>query len=109
MTIIEFYNYEEKVFELQDKLSNKTGVIFWVGTLFLAGFTPLPYKVFTITSGFIGFNFYLFVIISLISRGLRFFIVSYLSMKFGDKFEILLKKEGFKWFTIVGVIIVVIF
>ena len=44
MTIIEFYNYEEKVFELQDKLSNKTGVIFWVGTLFLAGFTPLPTK-----------------------------------------------------------------
>ena len=106
MSIIEFYNYEDKVFELQDKLSNKTGVIFWIGTLFLAGFTPLPYKVFTITSGFIGFNFYLFIIISLISRGLRFFIVSYLSMKFGDKFEILLKKEGFKWFTIVGVIIV---
>ena len=108
MTIIEFYNYEEKVFELQDKLSNKTGVIFWVGTLFLAGFTPLPYKVFTITSGFIGFNFYLFVIISLISRGLRFFIVSYLSMKFGDKFEILLKKDGFKWFTIIGILIVLI-
>ena len=109
MTIIEFYNYEEKVFELQDKLSNKTGLVFWIGTLFLAGFTPLPYKVFTITSGFIGFNIYLFILISLISRGLRFFIVSYLSMKFGDKFEILLKKEGFKWFTIIGIIIVLIF
>ena len=60
MSIIEFYNYEEKVFVLQDKLSNKTGVVFWIGTLFLAGFTPLPYKVFTITSGFIGFNIYLY-------------------------------------------------
>ena len=58
MTIIEFYNYEEKVFDLQDKLSNKAGLVFWIGTLFLAGFTPLPYKVFTITSGFIGFNFF---------------------------------------------------
>ena len=108
MSIIELYNYEDKVFELQDKLSNKAGLIFWIGTLFLAGFTPLPYKVFTITSGFIGFNIYVFILISLISRGLRFFIVSYLSMKFGDKFEILLKKEGFKWFTIIGVLIVLI-
>ena len=108
MSIIEFYNYEDKVFKLQDKLSNKAGLIFWIGTLFLAGFTPLPYKVFTITSGFIGFNLYIFIIISFISRGLRFFIVSYLSMKFGDKFEILLKKEGFMWFTIIGILIVLI-
>ena len=107
MSIIEFYNYEDKVFELQEKLSNKAGLVFWIGTLFLAGFTPLPYKVFTITSGFIGFNLYIFIIISLISRGLRFFIVAYFSMKFGDKFEILLKKEGFKWFTIVGILIVI--
>ena len=108
MSIIEFYNYENKVFELQEKLSNKAGLVFWIGTLFLAGFTPLPYKVFTITSGFIGFNLYIFILISLISRGLRFFFVSYLSMKFGDKFEILLKKEGFKWFTIVGILIVLV-
>ena len=108
MSIIEFYNYENKVFELQEKLSNKAGLVFWIGTLFLAGFTPLPYKVFTITSGFIGFNIYIFIIISLISRGLRFFIVSYFSMKFGDKFEILLKKEGFKLFTIVGILIVIV-
>tara|TARA_B100001057_G_scaffold47371_1_gene42203 strand:- start:1701 stop:2297 length:597 start_codon:yes stop_codon:yes gene_type:complete len=108
MSVIKFYGYEDKVFELQDKLSNKAGLIFWIGTLFLAGFTPLPYKVFTITSGFIGFNLYIFILISVISRGLRFFIVSYLSMKLGDKFKILLKKDGFKWFTIVGILIVLI-
>ncbi len=106
MSIIEFYNYENKVFELQEKLSNKTGLVFWVGTLFLAGFTPLPYKVFTITSGFIGFNLYIFIVISLISRGLRFFIVSYFSMKFGEKFVFFLKKEGFLWFTVIGILIV---
>ena len=108
MSIIEFYNYENKVFELQDRLSNKAGLVFWIGTLFLAGFTPLPYKVFTITSGFIGFNIYIFIVISLISRGLRFFIVSYLTMRFGDKFEVLFKKEGFKLFTLVGILIVLI-
>tara|TARA_B100001057_G_scaffold397834_1_gene408134 strand:+ start:15 stop:611 length:597 start_codon:yes stop_codon:yes gene_type:complete len=108
MSIIEFYNYENKVFELQDRLSNKSGLVFWIGTLFLAGFTPLPYKVFTITSGFIGFNIYIFILISLISRGLRFFIVSYLTMRFGNKFEAILKKEGFKWFTLAGILIVLI-
>ncbi len=108
MSVIEFYNYEEKVYELQEKLSKKTGVLFWLGTLFLAGFTPLPYKVFTITSGIIGFNLILFIIISLISRGLRFFIVSYLSMKFGEKFSQQLEKDGARWFTILGVIIVII-
>ena len=108
MSVIEFYNYEEKDYELQEKLSKRTGVLFWLGTLFLAGFTPLPYKVFTITSGIIGFNLILFIIISLISRGLRFFIVSYLSMKFGEKFTQQLEKDGARWFTVVGVIIVII-
>ena len=108
MTIIEFYNYEEKVFELQDKLSNKAGLVFWIGTLFLAGFTPLPYKVFTIASGLIGFNIVTFILISLVSRGLRFFIVSYLSYKFGDFFTEFMNSHGSKWFTIIGILIVIV-
>ena len=108
MSIIEFYNYEDKVFELQEKLSNKAGLVFWIGTLFLAGFTPLPYKVFTIASGLIGFNILIFIFISLISRGLRFFIISYLSYKFGDIFTQFMEKHGSKWFTIIGIFILVI-
>ena len=45
MTVFEFYGYEEKVLNLQNKMSSKSGIIFWLGTLFLAGFTPLPFKV----------------------------------------------------------------
>ena len=56
----------------------------------------------------IGFNFLLFVLISLISRGLRFFIVSYLSYKFGDLFNEYMDKHGSKWFTIIGILIVII-
>ena len=106
--VITFYGYEDKLISLKNNLINNEGFYAWLSILFLAGFTPLPYKVFTITSGFIGFNLYVFIIISLISRGLRFFIVSYLSMKFGDKFEILLEKEGSKWFAIIGILIVLI-
>ena len=80
----------------------------WLGILFLAGFTPLPYKVFTIASGLIGFNIIIFILISLMSRGLRFFIVSYLSYRFGDLFTQFMEKHGSKWFTILGISIVAI-
>ena len=106
--IMSFYGYEDKLSEIKENLINSDGFYAWLGVLFLAGFTPLPYKVFTIASGLIGFNFLIFVLISLISRGLRFFIVSYLSYKFGDLFNEYMDKHGSKWFTIIGILIVII-
>ena len=108
MTVIEFYGYEEKVLNLQNKMSSKSGILFWLGTLFLAGFTPLPFKVFTITSGIISFNIIIFFFICLISRGLRFFIVAFLSAKFGESFGSFLEKKGGMWFSIIGVVLVII-
>jgi len=108
MTVIEFYGYEEKVLDLQNKMSTKSGIIFWLGTLFLAGFTPLPFKVFTITSGIIGFNIIVFFFICLISRGLRFYIVAFFSVKFGKAFESFIEKKGAIWFSIIGVALVAI-
>jgi len=107
--VVEFYGYEEKVISLKDNLTKSTGLYIWLATLFLAGFTPLPFKVFTITSGMIGFNFLIFFFICLISRGLRFFIVSYLSFKFGDTFNKFMRTEAAKWFTILGILIIAIF
>ena len=106
--IMSFYGYEDKLSKVKENLVNSDGFYAWLGVLFLAGFTPLPYKVFTIASGLIGFNFLIFVLISLISRGLRFFIVSYLSYKFGDLFNEYMDKHGSKWFTIIGILIVII-
>ncbi len=108
MHIIEFYNYENKVIDIKDALSHGDGFYAWLAILFLAGFTPLPYKVFTIASGLISFNLITFILISLISRGLRFYIVSYLSSKFGDTFTNYVNKYGQRWFSIIGVIIVII-
>ena len=106
--IMSFYGYEDKLSKIKENLVNSDGFYAWLGVLFLAGFTPLPYKVFTIASGLIGFNFLIFILISLISRGLRFFIVSYLSYKFGDLFNEYMDKNGSKWFTIIGILIVII-
>ena len=108
MQIMNFYGYEEKLNNLKNNLINSEGFYAWLSILFLAGFTPLPYKVFTIASGLIGFNILVFILISLISRGLRFFIVSYLSYKFGNIFTEFMDKHGSKWFTIVGILIVIV-
>ena len=108
MNVMTFYGYENKLISLKNNLINNQGFYAWLSILFLAGFTPLPYKVFTIASGLIGFNLIIFIFISLISRGLRFFIVSYLSYKFGDLFTQFMNRHGSKWFTITGIIIVII-
>ena len=108
MNVIEFYGYEEKVINLKDNLSSGNNFIYFLGTLFLAGFTPLPFKVFTITSGMIGFNIFIFFAVCLVSRALRFFVVSYLSFKFGDTFNKFMEKDAAKWFSIVGLVIVAI-
>ena len=106
--VMTFYGYENKLINIKNNLIQSEGFYAWLGILFLAGFTPLPYKVFTITSGLIGFNILIFIIISLISRGLRFFIVSYLSYKFGNLFSQFMEKHGSKWFTIIGIVVVLI-
>ena len=109
MHIIEFYNYEDKVENLKLNMLEGNGFIAWLSILFLAGFTPLPYKAFTIASGLIAFNLPVFIIVSLISRSLRFFIVAFLTYKFGELFNEYMNKHGSKWFTAIGILIVIIF
>ena len=107
--LIEFYGYEEQVLELKNQLSSKgRAYSAWLGTLFLAGFTPLPFKLFTITSGIINFNIFAFFFICLLARGLRFFIVAYLSAKFGKAFSIMLEKKGGMWFSVIGIVIIIL-
>jgi membrane protein YqaA with SNARE-associated domain len=109
MYVIEFYDYEDKVENLKSSMSKGSGFLAWLSILFLAGFTPLPYKAFTISSGLIAFNLPIFIIVSLVSRSLRFFIVAFLSYKFGELFTEYMNKHGSKWFTVIGILIVIIF
>ena len=106
--IMDFYGYADNLNYLKSRLTQGDGFFAWLSILFLAGFTPLPYKVFTIVSGLINFNLPFFILISLISRGLRFFIVAYLSYKFGDLFSNFMEKNGSKWFTVIGILIIIV-
>ena len=109
MHVIEFYNYENKVKDLKLSMSEGNGFLAWLSILFLAGFTPLPYKAFTIASGLIAFSLPVFVIVSLISRSLRFFIVAFLSYKYGELFTEYMNNHGSKWFTVIGILLVIVF
>ena len=105
--IFEIYGYENPNF-LKEKFSTKGGFISWLGILVTAGFTPLPFKLLTISSGFINFNIIFFIIICVLTRGTRFFLVAYLTNKFGDKFGPFLEKQGTKWAIIIALVILII-
>ena len=105
--IFEIYGYENPNF-LKEKFSTKGGFISWLGILITAGFTPLPFKLLTISSGFIHFNIIFFIIICTLTRGTRFFLVAYLTNKFGDKFGPFLEKQGAKWSIIITFVILII-
>lgn len=63
---------------------------FWI--VFTAGFTPIPYKVITITSGVFDINFVIFIVASIISRGARFFLISWMIWKFGPTIKAFIDK-----------------
>jgi len=105
--IFEIYGYEYSD-SFKENFSTGGGFKAWLGILFTAGFTPLPFKLLTISSGIIHFNLMSFIFICIVTRGLRFFLVAYLTYKFGSKFGPFLEKKGGQWATIIAIIIIVI-
>ena len=105
--IFELYGYENLNF-IKDKFSEGRGMFPFIVTLFIAGFTPVPFKLLTITSGFIQFNLVVFIITCVFTRGLRFFLVAYFTNLFGKKFGTFIEKKGALWFTLAGVFIVIL-
>jgi membrane protein YqaA with SNARE-associated domain len=92
----------------KEKLASETGLLSGILILFIAGFTPLPFKIVTISSGFVHFNIFFFIITCLLARGLRFLLVGYLAYKYGAAIGPLLEKKTAQWSIIIGIIIVVI-
>ena len=70
---------------------------FWI--IFTAGFTPIPYKIITISSGAFSINIIMFIVASVISRGARFFLVAFLIWKFGPQIKTFIDKY-FNWLAI---------
>jgi len=104
--IFELYNVDNVSF-LKDKISSDGGVLAWITLLAIAGFSPVPFKLLTITSGFVHFNFIYFIFVSLITRGLRFFIIAFLISKFGPTMEKIIKEKLLKFSIIVSILIII--
>ena len=105
--IFEFYGYEYSD-TFKEKFSTRGGLMAWLGILFTAGFTPLPFKLITISSGIIHYNLITFISICIVTRGLRFFLVAYLAYKFGQKIGPFLEKQGTKWSIVIAGIIILL-
>ena len=105
--IFEIFGYENaNIFK--EKLASETGLLSGIIILFISGFTPLPFKIITISSGFVNFNIFFFIITCLFARGLRFLLVGYLTYKYGSGIGPFLEKKGGEWTIIISVVIVVL-
>ncbi len=97
--IISYYKLEGEVAQIGKIFSDNA-----FSSIFLAGFTPIPYKIFTISAGLFGINLLTFIVASLVSRGLRFLAVGYISKIFGEK----MGGFVFKYFNFLTAILAVI-
>ena len=79
MYILNLYGLYETFTNFSDQVS-EYGFLY----VFVGGFTPVPFKIITLSSGFIGINFLIFIAASIISRSIRFFLIGYIIWKFGE-------------------------
>ena len=105
LKIFEIYGVDNTSF-LKEKVSSEGGVIAWITLLAIAGFSPVPFKLLTITSGFIHFNLFYFIIISLLTRGSRFFLIAFLIGNFGQTMKKIIEKKLLKFSILTSVILI---
>ena len=103
--IFEFYGVDPSFWK--NKVSSEGGIIAWITLLAIAGFSPVPFKLLTISSGFIHFNLIYFIIIALLTRGSRFFLVAFLIGNFGPAMKLLIEKKLLKVSIIASAILII--
>jgi len=100
--LIALYGYGDKVEAFREAYARWGTVI-----ILLKGLTPIPYKIVTITSGFAGYNIWLFIICSFVARGMRFYLSAFLLNRYGEQVRHIIEKRLTFWFTVsLGVLVV---
>ncbi len=99
--LIKLYGYGDKVEAFREAYA-RWGA--WI--ILLKGLTPIPYKVVTITSGFAGYNFALFVVLSVLTRGARFFLLAFLLYRFGPQAKEIIERRLGLWAALMAGIVV---
>jgi membrane protein YqaA with SNARE-associated domain len=93
--LIEFYGLGGKVESFRASYAQWGALI-----ILLKGLTPIPYKLVTITSGFAGYNILLFILCSIVARGLRFFVVAILLNRYGEWIRVSIEKHLTLWVSV---------
>lgn len=93
--IVTAFRYGDKIEAVRQGFAQYGG---WI--IVLKGATPIPYKIVTIASGFAGYNFGAFVLLSLLTRGLRFFVEAFLLKRYGPRARVIIEKRLGFWFTV---------
>jgi membrane protein YqaA with SNARE-associated domain len=99
--LMHIYNLTDKVETFRQSYDEWGSVI-----ILVKGLTPIPYKLVTITSGFAGYNIWLFILCSIVARGGRFFVLAVLLNRYGDTIRAELEKRLALWVTIGAVVLV---
>ncbi len=105
--IFELYGVDNTSF-FKDKISSEGGTVAWITLLAIAGFTPVPFKLLTITSGFVNFNLFYFVIVSILTRGSRFFIIAFLIGNFGLAMKKIIEKKLLTVSIVISLILIIV-
>ncbi len=100
--LIQLYGYGDKVEAFRQAYAQYGALI-----ILLKGLTPIPYKIVTITSGFAGFNIGLFIVLSVITRGMRFYVEAFLLNRYGSRARGIIEERLGLWATVSAVAIVV--
>lgn len=93
--VIHLYGYGDRV-EAFREMYRQYGA--WI--ILLKGLTPIPYKLVTISSGFVGYNFFWFVVLSVLTRGARFFVLAFLLHRYGATAREIIEKRLGLWTAI---------
>src|SRR5207342_1117044 len=99
--LIQLYGYGNKVEAFREAYAQWGG---WI--ILLKGLTPIPYKIVTIASGFAGYNLLLFVLLSIVARGMRFFLAAFLLNRYGAQARLIIEKRLGFWVGAAAVLLV---
>lgn len=102
--IFEFYGFEGFT-AFKEQVSIGKGYWAWIVLLLIAGFTPVPFKLLTISSGFINFNFLIFIVVASLTRGSRFFILAGLIRFFGHRIIPYIEKRSMKVLVVLTILL----
>ena len=99
--LIQLYGYGNKVEAFREAYAQWGA---WI--ILLKGLTPIPYKIVTIASGFAGYNLWMFILLSFVARGGRFFLLAFLLHRYGPQARVILEERLGFWVTIGAVVLV---